>query len=129
MLSQFLPAFEFMIVNEDVPHSWAAKTDNDGGVVIAGINSKSFPHALAAILSLQQANRGPAIQTFYFSQIWTPSKIGGLEEQELANRVFDQAVNSGVRKAVKLLQAAIGMAPADCDGLIGPATLENANTV
>lgn len=43
--------------------------------------------------------------------------------EKVALAVFDSAVNQGPMQAVKLAQIAAGMPSAQCDGLIGPATL------
>lgn len=118
-----------MIPHEDSRRSWDVRTDNNGGQVIAGINSKAFPHDFASIIAIPQEARGAAIQMFYLSRFWTPMKLGGLESQDLANQVFDQAVNSGSVKAIKLLQRACNALRqnVEVDGAIGPMTLAAAN--
>ena len=43
---------------------------------------------------------------FYFRDFWTPLKLDKVESQAVATRVFDMAVNMGLRAAVKIAQKA-----------------------
>lgn len=129
-MSQFLPAFENLMNNEDRPRLWNEVTDNNGGGVIAGINSKFFPEDFARIKSIPQAQRGPAIFQFYQQNFWATLMLGGLWEQDLANQMLDSAVNQGKVWAVKMLQQAVNVlhpnsVAVDC--LMGPDTLGAAN--
>ena len=129
-LATYMPAFDFMIINEDSSRSWAESVDNNGGGVIAGINEKTFPSQFAYIRSIFQPNRGTAIAEFYQAQFWTPMLLGGVENQDIANRVLDAAVNMGPKTAVKMLQSAFNLLPLGglaVDGAIGPNTLAAVN--
>jgi lysozyme family protein len=59
------------------------------------------------------------VRMFYQRNFWMPT-MARLESQELANWLFDKAVNMGVRQAMKLLQRALFV---DADGIIGPESL------
>lgn len=59
-----------------------------------------------------------AVKDFYRRNFW-PAWMGGIESQDLADWVFDKAVNMGTAQAVKLLQRAAGV---DDDGRWGPRT-------
>ena len=59
------------------------------------------------------------VRMFYQRNFWMPT-MARLESQDLANWLFDKAVNMGVRQAMKLLQRAICV---DADGIIGPQSL------
>ena len=61
---------------------------------------------------------------FYRMAFWNRYGIGRIEDQALATRVFDLAVNMGGGTAIKLLQRAVG---ANDDGIMGPATLALVN--
>ena len=43
---------------------------------------------------------------FHFRDFWTPLKLDTVESQAVATRVFDMAVNMGLRAAVKIAQKA-----------------------
>ena len=129
-MSQFQPAYEFVMDNEDAARAYAIVPDV-GGFAISGINSASFPEEYADIASVPQSQRGPAVANFYQTKFWTPLNAGGIADQDLANRVLDEAVNAGLQAGAVLLQRAAnacGVAPAlTVDGQIGPLTLEAVN--
>ena len=131
-MSQFPPALQFLLSCEDyTPPRYQAVQDNNGGGVIAGINSKSFPDQYGAIAQLDQNMRADAVYKFYFSYFWQPMSLGGLTSQVAATGVLDMAVNGGQGTSVKLLQqalVALGKA-ITVDGHIGPMTLEAANSL
>ena len=56
---------------------------------------------------------------FYFDNFWKSAKIDQLLKK-VQRSVFDAAVNMGVKRAIKLLQRAVGVTD---DGIIGPITL------
>ena len=127
-MADFSVAFAFMIDNEDASHQWKEATDNNGGGVIAGINSKSFPQDFAFIASLPQDQREVAIKAFYHKEFWGWEST--LTSDEVAKRVFDMAVNAGRGTSARLLQGAIpeaGGRAVAIDGAIGPNTIAAAN--
>ena len=129
-MAQFPAAYDFVMGFEDPEKTYAESTDNNGAGVIAGINQASFPSDFAYINSIFQPQRGPAIARFYDSRFWTPLQLGGLESQDVANRVMDAAVNMGPNTGVKLLQEAVNALHGNSvgvDGLMGPLTREAAN--
>lgn len=128
-MAQFNPALNFLLNFEDAPRSYAPSTDNNGGHVIAGINSKSFPQAYMDIASLPVGSRANAVAKFYFSAFWNPMQIGGIESQDLANRVLDMGVNAGPVTSIRLLQRAVNALRTSIaeDGKMGPETLEAVN--
>ena len=128
-MSQFPPAYDYVMKFEDPLHLYKQVRDNNGGEVISGINSKAWPSDFALVASIFQPQRGPYVATFYQKRFWEHMQLGGLESQDVANRLIDMAVNAGDRPAVKLLQQAINSLrfQVAVDGVIGPATLEAAN--
>jgi len=128
-MSQFPPALEFTLNWEDPKRKYAVVPDV-GGYAIAGVNSHAWPAQYAQIKSLSQDQRPPAVAHFYLAEFWNPMKVGGILNQDVANRVFDAGVNAGPGTAVKLLQKAINALGGDSvtvDGQIGPGTLAAAN--
>jgi len=128
-MSQFSPALSFLLANEDRLREYAAVPDV-GGCAIAGINSASFPADYAKIVRIiPNSARASAVAEFYQSKFWTPMNLGGLDSQDLANRVLDEGVNAGAKTAINLLQRAVNAlrVPLEVDGQMGPITLSVVN--
>ena len=64
------------------------------------------------------------VKQFYYKNYWT--KISGdlIEHQKIANFIYDYSVHSGTGRAIKKLQAALGVIQ---DGKIGSITLSKVN--
>lgn len=60
----------------------------------------------------------------YLAGYWIPTCCGSLPIG-VDYCVFDTAINSGVRRAGKLLQLAIGMSSGEVDGIIGAGTMRH----
>lgn len=56
---------------------------------------------------------------FYHKEFWVPLKLDLFDNQRLCNQVFDHAVTSGIKSAIKRIQMAAGINP---DGIMGPIT-------
>jgi lysozyme family protein len=94
-----------------------------GGWTIIDAIKKTHPASLNTALAAQ-AELQVQIKSFYEVNYWNPNRTGDLHDQQLANQVFDTAVNSGTGTAAKLLQEAAGVT---VDRQIGPQTLAAAN--
>jgi lysozyme family protein len=131
-VSQFLPAFNYILGWEDSKHEYAIVPDT-GGSAISGINSKAWPEQYAEIAKLPQADRGSAVSNFYSVYFWNPIQIGGIASQDVANRVLDMCVNGGRATGVMCLQRAVnacsGHMALETDGIIGAKTLEAVNAI
>jgi lysozyme family protein len=66
-----------------------------------------------------------AIHKFYQANYWDVNSTGAIADQQLANQVFDTAVNCGTGTAAKFLQEA---AKVVVDRQIGPHTIAAVNT-
>jgi lysozyme family protein len=130
-MSDFLPAYNFMMDSEDAGREYKQVPDV-GGSAISGINSHDFPEEFAAIAAIPQSQRGDLVCAFYRNHLWN-QWLEQLQSQDLANRVFDASVNMGSGTAVKLLQESIELAdegPGSAimvDGKWGPITVALAN--
>lgn len=80
---------------------------------------KHLDKELASIPALQSA-----IKTFYHANFWQPIKGDEIQNQKLADWLFDRAVNCGTGAAAKMLQKACGVL---ADGEIGTITLAACN--
>jgi len=128
-MSQFPPALDFILNNEDRNREYAIVPDK-GGQAIAGINSHYWPTAFANISRLPQGERGPAIANFYKTEFWDVMRLGGINSQDLANRVLDEGVNAGPYTACRMLQQAVNQAHGwnlTVDGILGPDSLTAIN--
>jgi lysozyme family protein len=85
-----------------------------GGETKYGISKRSYPTVDIKNLTLDGA------QQIYWDDFWSKLKCDRMNPQ-LAEFVFDFAVNSGTGTAAKAIQRAVGALP---DGAIGPRTLE-----
>ena len=125
-MSEFLPAYEKMIVAEGGYVLHHVKGDK-GGQTYAGISRNRWPGwpGWEAI----DAGSIPAsdlVRGFYRANFWEPVQGIGINDQSIANSVFEFAVNAGVGTAIKLAQIVAGATP---DGKVGRKTLEAINAM
>lgn len=131
-MSQFPPALNFVLDNEDRLRHYEAVPDAPAGAhAISGINSAAYSEQYLKIAALPQSERGPAVSDFYESEFWNPLGAAGIASQDLANRVLDQAVNGGLKTGGMLLQTAANACGATLmiDGSIGPNTVSVVNSL
>ena len=88
-----------------------------GGETKYGIAKRSYPNVDIKNLTIEQAKE------IYRKDFWIKSKAH-LLPSGLNLAVFDYAVNAGVRRALKALQAVVGATP---DGIWGPNTVRSIN--
>lgn len=90
------------------------------GAIENGVDVKTYAHQNALFMAVHVA-------PFYLKNFWLPIRGDEIESQDIANYLFDFAVNSGVRNAVKCLQRAVSFEGSDVDGIIGLGTLMAVN--
>jgi lysozyme family protein len=128
-MADFQTCFEWMLDNEDARRAYAQVHDAPpGAFAISGINSAAFPSDFAAIEAIPQAQRGPSIKRFYQLRFWN-TWFTQLLSDDVAKRVFDEAVNAGAGTAVRVLQTATNAlgGALTVDGGWGTLTLAAAN--
>jgi lysozyme family protein len=125
-MADFNPAFEKMIHDEggyqltDIP-------GDRGGMTYAGIARNPNPQWAGWALVDRKEMGGPLtslVREFYRQNYWDRIRGDELNNQEIAETIFNFAVNTGTGVAVKLAQVIVGVTP---DGGIGPKTLERLN--
>lgn len=95
-----------------------------GGMTNLGVTKKVWeewvkhPVDEAAMRALGPADVGPLYKDRYWNRVRGDDLPSGVDYA-----VFDLAVNSGVGRASKILQAALGL---PTDGIVGPKTIEAA---
>jgi lysozyme family protein len=87
--------------------------NDPGGETKYGISKRSYPHLDIPNLTLADA------KVIYKRDYWGPAGCDAVPDA-MKFQLFDLAVNSGVARAVRILQAAAGV---DTDGILGPNTL------
>lgn len=82
-------------------------------------NQHNFPHNLDNNPELQKK-----VNTLYQVNYWDRVRGDEITDQDIAESIFDFAVNAGVRTSSKLAQITVG---AESDGVIGPKTIDKIN--
>ena len=91
-----------------------------GWITIDSLKAKSgFPGILDSDEDLQAQ-----VHALYQSNYWDKIRGDDIEDQDIAESIFDFAVNAGPRTSAKLAQLTVG---SKVDGVIGPKTLEKIN--
>lgn len=62
------------------------------------------------------------LDTIYFKHFWQPAKCDKITSELISAKVFDMAVNMGIRQAWRITQRAAGELLVD--GLVGPKSIE-----
>lgn len=90
-----------------------------GGETNWGISKRSYP-----LLDIKRLTREQAVE-IYYKDFWLPVRGNDLP-LSIAYQLFDFAVNSGIKQAIKGYQRAIGANP---DGIWGPESQKAADKV
>jgi lysozyme family protein len=106
----FDEAFEKLLGHEG---GYVDNRADPGGETKFGISKRAYPAEDIRNLTLDRA------KLLYFRDYWGPVGCDALPPA-MRLQVFDMAVNSGVRAAIKALQKAAGE---NVDGVLGPLTL------
>lgn len=88
-----------------------------GGETKYGISKRAYPGEDIAGLTLDRA------KAIYLRDYWGPAGCDGVPHG-IRFDLFDMAVNSGVKPAVRTLQRAAGLKDREVDGVLGPRTLQ-----
>lgn len=106
----FSKSFDMLIGHEG---GYVNDPNDPGGETKYGISKRSYPDEDIAGMTLGRARE------IYKRDFW--DKCAGDRLPDPVNfLMFDAAVNSGVERAVKFLQLAVGSTP---DGVLGPKTM------
>jgi lysozyme family protein len=107
----FDAAFEKLLGHEG---GYCNHPSDPGGETKFGISKRAYPGEDINGMTIERA------KAIYLRDYWGPSGCDAVPP-ELKFHLFDMAVNSGVKQAIKTLQRAIG---AFEDGALGPKTLQ-----
>ena len=109
-------AFQVLMDNEG---GYVNDPNDSGGETKYGISKKAYPDLDIPNLTIAQA------MEIYRKDYWDRCKCDNIPDA-LSVAVFDFAVNSGVKTAIKKLQIALGV---KADGIIGNQTLGACNRI
>lgn len=122
---------------------YANNPSDTGGETYAGIARNHWPKwdgwkiidqiknaygKSAAIINRQaklNSTLSDLISKFYKKNFWDSLKLDLVNDQQLANSVYDFGVNSGTSRSAKFLQQSAGV---ETDGIIGNKTLHAVNS-
>lgn len=125
-MADFLPAFERMIINEGGYKLIDIKGDR-GGQTYAGIARMRWPTwAGWGAIDRGETPESELVRQFYFEKFWLQINGYRIGSPQIADGIFDFAVNAGVSTSAKLAQAVCRVTP---DGKIGPKTLAALNAM
>lgn len=112
------------IIDKVITNEGGYNNDHEdlGGETKYGISKRWYPHLNIPYLTLEDAKQ------IYYDDYYKPAKVHKLP-YELQYPFFDCVINTGQKRATKILQEAINMQsviPIEVDGKIGPKTLKAA---
>ena len=90
---------------------------DSGGPTKYGITQKDLPNVPIETLTEEQAT------SYYLESYWKPY-MNDIQDQSIANKLFDMGVLFGIGSAVRVLQIVLGL---EADEVFGPVTLAAVN--
>jgi lysozyme family protein len=119
---RFIRAFKYLIDHEG---GYSNNPTDPGGETKYGISKRSYPQYVIKDLTLDDAKR------IYHTDYWSGERFDEIENEDVAIKIFDIAVNAGKSQAIKIVQRAlraVGYKP-KIDGILGIETLSCINNV
>lgn len=94
-----------------------------GGETKYGISKRSYPYLDIKELAVEDA------KDIYYRDWWKPLRCGEIQDDGIAIKLLDTAVNIGRRRGVMILQSALRNVGegVSVDGIIGPQTIAASN--
>jgi len=120
MSEYFEKAFAETIGNEG---GYVNDPADPGGETQWGISKRAYPDMNIVSLTIRDA------KAIYFHDYWDKLNLENLNSYLIAAEIFDTAINTGRRTAIRIAQRALNYLGEDLteDGLIGPVTLAALN--
>lgn len=125
-MADFEPAFlRTMSFEDDPAHPGRVTPEPHGGRARLGVNSVAHPEVPDYFWTAPYPVALEFAERLFRLHYWDGLRLDGVGSQDVANKVYDMAVNMGGRTAVKMLQGVLGV---KVDGVVGPFTLAAANS-
>jgi len=126
-MADFRTAFLRTMAFEDDPrHPGAVSAEPHGGRARLGVNSTAHPELPEHYWSCPYAEALEYAERIFRLLYWDGLRLDSVASQDVANKLYDIAVNQGTGTAARMLQTALGV---KVDGKIGPFTLGAANSI
>lgn len=130
-MSDFKEAIKIMLSHEG---GYANVTGDAGGETYQGISRNNWPNWRGWVIIdknkplkynqvLKDKHLNDLVEVFYYEHFWKPIQGDRINDQRIANFLFDWYVNSGYH-AIKALQRLVNAVP---DGVLGPKTIAAIN--
>src|SRR5438270_306643 len=131
-MADFKPAFAFVLLHED-PICLGKVTEDAGGRTRFGIAGKFHPDLPEEFFTGPAEEALAEAEKIEEREYWQSMRLAEVENQNVANKLFDMGVNMGVRQAAVYAQRAansllLGEARLAEDGEIGAKTLATINS-
>lgn len=100
--------------------------DDPGGETNFGISKRAYPD-----LNIRELSRDGAID-IYRRDYWKKYRLDDVQDEEIAEYIFDMVVNHGGSNAIKMVQRTVNAfikSDIEVDGGMGPLTLAAINSV
>ncbi|MGC2694779.1 MAG: glycosyl hydrolase 108 family protein [Candidatus Angelobacter sp.] len=107
-MADFKPAFEFVLQHEDSTRSGRVTVDA-GGRTRFGIAAKFHPELGEEFFTGPPEDALAQAERIEEHDYWDPMRLAEVENQNAANKLFDMAVNMGVRQAAVYAQRAANL--------------------
>lgn len=128
-MANFEEALTFVLRNED-PHLSGVVTEDSGGRTRFGIAERFHPELGDSFYAAPPESALESAREIYRSEYWRAMRGNEIDDQRVATKLLDMAVNMGVRQAVVLCQRAVNAGvPVQLveDGILGEQTLAAVN--
>jgi lysozyme family protein len=129
-MADFKPAFLFTLQHEDSTRSGKVTVDA-GGRTRFGIAEKFHPDLPEEFFTGPAEHALAEAEKIEEREYWEALRLAEVENQTVANKIFDMGVNMGVRQAAVYAQRAVNSQRQQLteDGNIGPKTLAAMNAM
>jgi lysozyme family protein len=130
-VADYEQGWAFMIPHEDYTLGGEVQIDSDGGKERFGLDSVSNPELVEqGFYDMPVEEALPLAKQVYRAKYWNGVAGDSILNQDVANKVFDMGVNTGIYHATRTLQKVVF--PSDVtewDGKMGPRTLAGMNAM
>lgn len=145
-MAQFKIAYQLTAAIEG---GYVNDPDDNGGETYKGISRKWHPdwtgwsiidvykqsHSLKTGDTISGETLAKLVMEFYQLKFWDSNRLDEINDQDIANEIYDTGVNMSYKTAAKILQEALNLLNRNCkdypdinvDGMIGKATLDIVN--
>lgn len=104
-MANFQPAIEYTMHFED-PQRSGKVTEDAGGRTRFGVAERSHPELPTVFFSVEKNEALAIAEALFEHEYWDKADLPQIEDQPVANKLFDMAVNMGLHQAAIYAQRA-----------------------